>query len=98
MADDWKYCSKVALLAKIGSLSDTLRMQIVLLYLLLIDPDTPAWAKALIVGALGLLILSIPGMPFIGFSEDLVVLAAVCAALDKFVTPELRERARSWLL
>lgn len=68
------------------------------LYHCLRDPDTPAWARAVIVGALGYFILPtdvIPDfIPGIGFTDDFgaFVVATTCVALH--VKPEHRDRAR----
>ena len=62
------------------------------------DPDTPAWARAVIVGALGYFVLPtdlIPDfIPGIGFTDDFgaFVVATTCVALH--VKQEHRDRAR----
>lgn len=49
------------------------------------DDDTPTWAKATIVGALGYFISPIDAvpdvLPVVGYSDDLAVLAAALAAV-----------------
>jgi len=71
------------------------------LYFCLRDPDTPAWAKAVILGALGYFILPVDAipdfLPGIGFSDDLGVLVTVLATLAVHVKREHRERAREIL-
>jgi uncharacterized membrane protein YkvA (DUF1232 family) len=68
------------------------------LYHCLRDPDTPAWARAVIVGALGYFILPtdlIPDfVPGVGFTDDFgaFVLATTCVALH--VKQDHRNRAR----
>jgi len=70
-----------------------------LLYALLTARDTPAWVRALVLAALAYLIL-IPDAiadfaPGIGFSDDLAVLALALERASRYVTPAVRERAKS---
>lgn len=68
-----------------------------LLYAILTDCDTPAWAKALILSALVYLInpldLVPDALPGIGLTDDLTVMALALERLSRFVTPQGRERA-----
>jgi len=76
-------------------------MQALLLYALLTDGDAPLWAKALIVGVLGYLILpfdAIPdAIPVLGYTDDAAAMALVLHQLREYVTPAVRERAESLL-
>lgn len=60
--------------------------------------DTPAWAKAVILGALVYFINpadAVPDLvPAIGFSDDLVALTLAVATVAMNITPEVKERAR----
>ena len=71
------------------------------MYYCLQDPDTPAWAKAIIIGALGYFILpfdAIPDMiPVAGFTDDLAVLAAALLVVSAHVKQEHRDRAEEKL-
>ena len=71
------------------------------LYHCLRDPDTPAWAKSVIAGALGYFVLPIDAIPdlapFVGYGDDLGALAAALSAVAFYVKPEHRERARAAL-
>lgn len=71
------------------------------LYYCLIDSDTPAWAKTVIVGALGYFISPIDAIPDIiagvGFSDDLGVLALAIASVEAHIKTEHNERAREKL-
>ncbi len=62
------------------------------------DGDTPSWARAAIVGALGYFILPIDAIPDVllplGFTDDLVVVAAAVKAVVAHVKPEHRAQAR----
>jgi uncharacterized membrane protein YkvA (DUF1232 family) len=69
------------------------------LYYCLEDPDTPKWARAVIVGALGYFIVpldAIPDLtPIIGFVDDLGALAAALGMVAVHIKPEHRKKARN---
>ena len=60
-------------------------------------PETPAWAKAVIYGALAYFILPVDAIPdlvpMVGFSDDLGALASAVATVAAHITPEIKERA-----
>ena len=60
--------------------------------------DTPAWAKAVIYGALGYFILpldAIPDvMPGIGYTDDLGVLGAAITTVASYIDDSVKELAR----
>ena len=62
------------------------------------DPQTPAWAKAVIYGALGYFIFPVDAIPdavpAVGFSDDLGVLVAALASVAMYITPAVKEQAR----
>lgn len=68
-----------------------------ILYYCLQDRDTPAWAKAVIVSALGYFIVLtdvIPDFtPAAGFTDDLGALAVAFAAVVAHIKPEHRSQA-----
>lgn len=68
------------------------------LYHCLQDPDTPAWARATIVTALGYFILPadmLPDfLPGAGMVDDAAALASALAVTAAHVKPEHRERAK----
>lgn len=68
------------------------------LYYALKSEDTPAWAKAVITGALGYFILPIDlipdVIPGVGFVDDFGVLAAALATIAVHITPAIKEQAR----
>ena len=70
-----------------------------ILYYTLQRPETPAAAKATIVGALAYFIMPFDAiadfLPGIGFTDDLGALAAAVVTVWKYVTPDIRERARA---
>ena len=74
---------------------------IVLLWVLLSDPDVPTWAKVLIAGALAYLVCPIDAVPdFLpgGFLDDAVTLAGALAKTSSLITDRhwgLARRKRS---
>lgn len=56
------------------------------LYYALWEPDTPAWAKTVIAGALGYLILPLDAIPdvipVVGLTDDIGIIAAAIAAIE----------------
>ena len=72
-----------------------------LLYYVMMSPDTPLKIKAAIAGALGYLILPIDLIPdFIpvaGYTDDLAALIAVVKTCDAYITPEIRKKAEDKL-
>ena len=71
------------------------------LYYCLLDPDTPAKARTVILGALGYFIVpldSIPDVvPAVGYSDDLGVLALAFTTVLIHIKPEHRQRANEKL-
>jgi uncharacterized membrane protein YkvA (DUF1232 family) len=72
-----------------------------ILYFCMRDPDTPRWARGVIVGALVYFVLPldlVPDfLPGIGFTDDLGVLVAALTTILAHVKREHRERARELL-
>ena len=74
------------------------------LYYCLQDSDTPAWTKAVIVGALGYFIVpldAIPDLtPMVGFTDDLGALAVALAVVAAHVKPKhgkmAKEKLKVW--
>ena len=68
------------------------------LYYLMQSPATPLKDKALIIGALGYLILPVDLVPDIipalGFTDDLTALMLTLRTLGKDITPDIRRQAR----
>jgi uncharacterized membrane protein YkvA (DUF1232 family) len=68
-----------------------------LLYYATQDKETPAWAKAAVIGALGYfisLIDAVPDLtPFIGYTDDLGVLAMALATISVHVSQETKDKA-----
>ncbi len=70
-------------------------------YYVLREPDTPAWVKGLCVGALGYFITPvdiIPDViPIIGFTDDLAVFLLTTSAVSRYISPEIKRKAREKL-
>ncbi|MBE7496681.1 MAG: DUF1232 domain-containing protein [Verrucomicrobiaceae bacterium] len=67
------------------------------LYYALQDPDTPVWAKSIIIGALLYFVSPLDAIPdtipVVGFSDDAGVLIAALAAVAVHIKPEHKEQA-----
>jgi uncharacterized membrane protein YkvA (DUF1232 family) len=63
------------------------------------DPQSPKWAKGIILGALGYFIVPFDGIPDlllgVGYTDDLGVLALALASVAMYITPEAKEKART---
>ena len=72
--------------------------KVLILYYAAQSPDTPAWAKGLIYGALGYFILPVDAIPdaipVVGFSDDLGVLVGALGAVAMSITPEIKALAK----
>ncbi len=86
---------------KIGRFAAAAGKQVIekalVLYYCLQDPDTPPWARAVIITALGYFILpmdAIPDItPVVGFSDDLGALAGALATVAASIKPAHRRQA-----
>ena len=81
---------------KIGKGGKKIFYMALVLYYCLKDPDTPAWARGVIIGALGYLIFPADAVPdFLpgGQVDDLAVLAAAVAVVLVHIKPEHRRAA-----
>ncbi|MBI5854012.1 MAG: DUF1232 domain-containing protein [Nitrospirae bacterium] len=90
----WRKARKHALAAGCKVLCVALK-----LYYALKNPDTPAWAKATIIGALAYFISpmdAIPDMlPAVGYADDLGVLTAALATVAQYIDDSVVEKARA---
>lgn len=61
-------------------------------------PETPTWAKVTIYGALGYFISPIDAIPditpFVGYSDDLGVLALAVTTVAAYITSHVKEQAK----
>lgn len=91
--------SESALHRKLGGLTNSLREGVILLFLLLSDPDTPPWIKVLAVGVLGYVIFPfdlIPDFLPFGYADDLAAVTGVLLSISQHISPELRQRSKNW--
>lgn len=88
----WKTLVKAALVAG----RKTLLTALVLFYCLR-DADTPTWARGVIVGALGYLILPLDlipdALPGIGYTDDWGALVAALATVASYIKDEHKMKA-----
>lgn len=84
--------------AKANRLGQSLVYSVLLMYYAWKRPDTPAWAKRVIVGAVAYLLApidSIPDLtPFIGFTDDISILSASLLAIAYYVNDEVKLKAK----
>jgi uncharacterized membrane protein YkvA (DUF1232 family) len=71
---------------------------VLVLYYLARDPKVPSGLKLTILGALGYFILPLDFIPdallLLGFTDDLAALAWALYKLRKYITPEIKQKAR----
>lgn len=69
-----------------------------LLYYAYRRKDTPAWAKRIVIGALGYLVMPIDAIPdlspFIGLTDDIGVLSFGLVTIAAYINDEVRGSAR----
>lgn len=65
------------------------------------SPETPAWAKSAVYGALAYFLLpfdAIPDfLPAVGFTDDLGTIAAAVASVAMYIDDDIKERAAAKL-
>lgn len=75
--------------------------EVVAAYYCAFDPNTPHRVRGVLIAALAYFVLPLDGIPdflaFVGFSDDLTVLAAVLAAMRRHISPAHRASAREAL-
>ena len=68
------------------------------LYYTLQSTNTPAWAKAVILGALGYFIAPVDAIPdpipAVGFADDLGVLVAALATVSLYIDDNVKQKAK----
>jgi len=68
-----------------------------ILYYTLRAPETPIWCRTVIIGSLSYFISMIDGIPdltpFLGYTDDIAVMAAAIATLSNHITPEIKSKA-----
>jgi uncharacterized membrane protein YkvA (DUF1232 family) len=88
----WRKMARFARQAGEGVIAKAL-----VLYYCLKDPDTPAWARRIIMGALAYFVFPVDAIPdivpFAGFGDDLGVLIGALAMVLTHIKPEHRLQA-----
>lgn len=72
-----------------------------LLYYAYQRKDTPAWAKRIVLGALGYLVMPLDALPdlspFVGYTDDIGVLSFGLVTIAAYVNDEVKGKAREQL-
>ena len=100
-----KQFSEAKLWTKLGKYARQIGLKSVYMILLLFyayrRKDTPNWAKRIVLGVLGYLIMpfdAIPDLsPIIGYTDDLGVLSFGLVTIAAYINEEVRENARKRL-
>ncbi len=100
-----KQFSEAKLWTKLGKYARQIGLKSVYMILLLFyayrRKDTPNWAKRIVLGVLGYLIMpfdAIPDLsPIIGYTDDLGVLSFGLVTIAAYINEEVREQARKRL-
>jgi len=101
-----KVYKKDLFLAKINRIAKKAGAKLVyasfLLYYVLADPKFPVKHKAIVLGALGYLILPIDlmpdALPVVGLTDDLAALIFAIKAIFDYITPEVKKKAHDKVL
>lgn len=92
----WKKLAKLAQAAGIRTVYTAL-----LLYFAFCRKDTPSWAKRIVMGTLGYLLMPIDAIPdltpFIGYTDDLGLLSIGLVTVAAYVNAEVKAQARARL-
>jgi uncharacterized membrane protein YkvA (DUF1232 family) len=97
-----EHYSEDALFTKVGRffgiISSSLLNKVFTLWYTLRDKDTPAWAKTVILGALGYFIVPVDAipdlLPIFGFSDDITALISASSVVWAHIKPEHSEKAK----
>lgn len=80
------------------SISSEAVSQALTLYYTLRAPETPMWCRTVILGSLAYFISMIDGIPdltpFLGYTDDISVMAAAIATVSQYITPEIKQKAK----
>lgn len=93
--DESKFWSKVKKVAKVVG-KEVLR-PVLILYYTWLNPNTPAWAKAVIIAALIYFVCPIDAIPDVlvpvGYTDDAGVLAGACATVGAHIDETATSKA-----
>lgn len=80
------------------SISSEAVSQALTLYYTLRAPETPMWCRTVILGSLAYFISMIDAIPdltpFLGYTDDISVMAAAIATVTQYITPEIKQKAK----
>ena len=80
------------------SMSSEAVSQALTLFYTLRAPETPMWCRTVILGSLAYFISIIDGIPdltpFLGYTDDISVMAAAIATVSQYITPEIKQKAK----
>lgn len=83
---------------KANQLGQSLVYSVLLMYHAWKQPDTPAWAKRTIMGAIAYLLAPIDAIPdltpFIGFTDDLSILSVSLMAIAYYINDDVKIKAK----
>ncbi len=87
--------------SKIKALGFKLAYIVLLQFYAYNNPQTPRWAKNIILGALGYLLTPIDSIvdvtPFIGYTDDIGVLSFALVTISAYITDDVKIKARQKL-
>lgn len=87
--------------SKIKALGFKLAYIVLLQFYAYNNPQTPRWAKNIILGALGYLLTPIDSIvdvtPFIGYTDDIGVLSFALVTISAYITDDVKFKARQKL-
>lgn len=87
--------------SKIKTLGFKLAYIVLLQFYAYNNPQTPRWAKNIILGALGYLLTPIDSIvdvtPFIGYTDDIGVLSFALVTISAYITDDVKIKARQKL-
>ena len=83
------------------NVSVTIMEKAIMLYVILMDKQTPAWARVLVLTALVYFINpfdAIPdAVPFFGYTDDIALMAFTLERLSRLITPDMKQRVKERL-
>lgn len=63
------------------------------------NPDTPAWARRVVYGALAYLVLPVDAipdfLPVLGFTDDLAIITTALTTIATYITPEIKAKSQN---
>ena len=96
-----RHCSEPNLLDKMAKnrgLGKSFLRKLLALWYSFMSPDTPAWARAVIIGALGYFIYPVDAtpdfIPGLGYVDDAGVILTALTTISMHVTDDMEQRAR----